>query len=99
MPVLTCAGNSYAARVSASLLQTLGLPELIADSLENYEAMGLKLAREPELLAGIKARLAHNRDALFDSARFTRELERAYQSMWTRRKDGLAPASFDVARD
>jgi len=55
------------------------LPELIAASLETYEAMALQLARDPKALAGIRAKLQRNRDTqpLFDTARFTRNLEAA----------------------
>jgi predicted O-linked N-acetylglucosamine transferase (SPINDLY family) len=73
LPVVTCLGETFAGRVAASLLKAVGLPELITTSLEDYEALALKLAREPLLLASIKAKLARNRDTcpLFDTARFT----------------------------
>ena len=70
LPVLTCRGDAFAGRVAASLLQAVGLPELIVSNLEEYEALALKLARDPALLAEIKAKLARNRDTypLFDTA-------------------------------
>ncbi|MBI2236287.1 MAG: tetratricopeptide repeat protein [Magnetospirillum sp.] len=84
LPVLTLAGNTFASRVAGSLLHAVGLPELITTSLADYEALALRLATEPGLLDGFKRRLAAGRDTapLFDSARFTRNLEAAYRQMW-----------------
>jgi len=84
LPVLTTPGSTFAGRVAASLLNATGLPELIAASLETYEAMALQLARDPKALAGIRAKLQRNRDthALFDTARFTRNLEAAYARLY-----------------
>src|SRR5205823_14232747 len=61
LPVLTCLGETFAGRVAASQLKAVGLPDLIATSLEDYEALALKLAREPEFLALVKGKLARNR--------------------------------------
>ena len=84
LPVLTCAGRSLAARVAGSLLQAVGLPELVTHDLAEYEALALKLAREPGLLAGLRERLARNRlsTPLFDCERYARHLEAAYEEMW-----------------
>lgn len=84
LPVVTYMGQAFPARVAASLLHTVGLPELVTHSLEDYEALALKLATQPELLAGIKARLAANRlsTPLFDTAGFCRNLEAIYTAMW-----------------
>ena len=86
LPVLTCKGTSFAGRVAASLLHAAGLPELITQSLDAYEALAMRLASEPTMLAGLRHRLAENRDThpLFDTARFTRHLEAAYLQMWER---------------
>ncbi len=75
LPLITCIGSTFAGRVGASVLKAVGLPELITTSLADYEALALKLAREPTTLAGIKARLASQRltAPLFDTARFTRQ--------------------------
>jgi predicted O-linked N-acetylglucosamine transferase (SPINDLY family) len=98
LPVLTCAGRTYASRVAGSLLHAVGLPELITDSLEAYEALALKLARDAALLASFRQRLARDRDTcpLFDTTRFTRHLEAAYTAMWERQQRGEAPESFAV---
>jgi predicted O-linked N-acetylglucosamine transferase (SPINDLY family) len=98
LPVLTCIGTTFAGRVGASLLSAIALPELITDSLSAYEARALSLAQEPSGLAAVKAKLLKNRDTtpLFDTGRFTRNLEAAYISMLERQERGEAPASFAV---
>jgi predicted O-linked N-acetylglucosamine transferase (SPINDLY family) len=98
LPVLTCSGSAFAGRVAASLLHGAGLSELVTASLEDYEALALKLAREPGLLASIKAKLDHNRDscALFDTGRFTRHIEAAYATMRQVQRNGMPPMSFAV---
>jgi predicted O-linked N-acetylglucosamine transferase (SPINDLY family) len=82
------------------LLTAVGLTELITTSLEYYEAMALKLAREPPFLASVRAKLARNRDnySLFDTARLTRHIEAAYAAMWDRHQRGEAPKAFAVNR-
>ncbi len=99
LPVLTCAGDTFPARVAASVLHAMGIPELVTSSLAEYEELALALARDRGRLAAIKAKLLRNRDSepLFDTARFTRDLESAYSSMWGRQHAGLPPASFAVA--
>jgi predicted O-linked N-acetylglucosamine transferase (SPINDLY family) len=98
VPLVTCLGSTFAGRVAASLLDAIGLPELITTSLPDYEALALKLARDPALLDAVKAKLARNRDsfALFDTPRFTRYIEDAYRIMWERAERGLPPANFAV---
>jgi protein O-GlcNAc transferase len=100
LPLVTCLGEAFAGRVAASLLKAVGLPELITTSLEEYEALALRLARDPAFLAGIKEKLLRNRDTypLFDTARFTRHLEAAYTTMWQRSQRGEPPAAFAVER-
>jgi protein O-GlcNAc transferase len=99
VPVLTCLGETFAGRVGGGLLNAIGLPELVTTSLANYEAMALDLAREPGRLAALKQKLAANRltTPLFDSARFTRDLEAAFTTMWTRHQSGEPPQGFKVA--
>jgi len=98
VPVVTLTGSSFAGRVGSSLLSAAGLPELIADTPAAYEAIALNLARDPRRLARIKKKLARNREAqpLFDTARYTRNLETAYFMMWRRHQNGDPPASFAV---
>ena len=98
VPIVTRLGEAFAGRVAASLLKAIGLPELITTSLGDYEALALKLAREPSLLASIKAKLACNRDTypLFGTARFTRHIDAAYTTMWQRYQNGAPPQAFAV---
>ena len=99
LPLLTCEGTTFAGRVAASLLQAIGLPELITHAPDAYESLALKLARDPASLCALKAKLARHRDThpLFDTLRFTRNLEAAYATMHERHGHGLPPASFAVA--
>ena len=84
--------------MAASLLNAIGLPELITYTLAEYEALALKLAIEREQLAGIKAKLARNRGIcpLFDTDRFRRHIEAAYATMRERYQRGEPPVSFAV---
>jgi predicted O-linked N-acetylglucosamine transferase (SPINDLY family) len=98
VPVLTCAGSSFASRVAASALTALGMPELITHSLEEYERSALQLVREPERLARLRTRVEQQRLSapLFDTARYTRELEAAYRSMHQRALNAEPAAAFEV---
>jgi predicted O-linked N-acetylglucosamine transferase (SPINDLY family) len=99
VPIVTVLGPSFANRVAASLVTAGGAPELIAPSLEAYEALALALARDPARLAALKAKLAASRATapLFDAERFRRHIERAYETMWEIARAGEAPRPFDVA--
>lgn len=98
VPVLTCIGKSMAARVGASVLQAAGLPELAVSSLADYEATALALAKRPEWLSALRAKLeaARKQCALFDLKRYCHHIEAAYLEMYKRYRDGLAPASFAI---
>src|SRR5262249_55188131 len=99
LPVLTCEGSTLVGRVAASLLSAVGLPELVTANHDDYEALALKLARDSDLLAAIKAKLAGNRSAypLFNTTGFTRNIEAVYRTMWEASQRGEPPKSFDVA--
>jgi len=98
LPVLTCMGNAFHGRVAASLLHAVGLPELVTTTLSEYESLALALALDPARLAAIKAKLERNRlsEPLFDTARFTSDLERAYVTMWERQDSGRPPEGFSI---
>ena len=85
-------------RVAASLLQAVGLPELITHSLEEYQAQAIHLATTPAELRSLRTKLAYNRTRmpLFDTSRFTRHLEEAYRLMWDRHARGLPPTLLRV---
>jgi len=98
LPVLTCAGNSFAGRVAASLLQAIELPELITTSAADYAEVAVSLATNPALLAGIRQKLAANRltTRLFDTPRFTRHLEDAFTQIYERHRAGLPPEHIQI---
>lgn len=98
LPVLTLKGHSFAARVSQSLLQAIGLPELVAEDDEDFCRRAIELAGDPGRLALLRQRLDDNRltAPLFDSERFARHLESAYGLMIERARAGLAPQLIDV---
>jgi predicted O-linked N-acetylglucosamine transferase (SPINDLY family) len=93
LPVLTRIGEAFPGRVAASLLRTMGLPELITTSAEQYEQSAIELAAAPQRLAKLRAKLADKRlsSPLFDMSRFTRQLEAAYAAMQERQLAGLPP--------
>jgi len=99
VPLLTCPGTTFASRVAGSLLGAVGLPELIAGSLAEYEQLALQLAHDPERLSALRQKLGRNRDRfpLFDTDRFTRRMEAAYAIMWERTQRGEPPQGFAVA--
>ncbi|MES2151896.1 MAG: tetratricopeptide repeat protein [Pseudomonadota bacterium] len=92
LPVVTYMGNSFPSRVAGSLLNAIGMSELATHSLADYEALVLKLARDPELLADVKARIRANKGthALFDTERFCLNLEAVYTAMWRKTELGGA---------
>lgn len=98
LPVLTCVGSTFAGRVAESLAHAAGLSALVTHSLGDYEALALKLATTPTLLASMRAELERQRShcPLFDTDRFRRHLESAFITMRARAERGEAPVSFDV---
>jgi predicted O-linked N-acetylglucosamine transferase (SPINDLY family) len=98
VPIITCPGAAFAGRVTTSMLLSLGLPELIAPSLGEYEALALKLAEDPEERTRLRDRLAAQLKIrpLFDTALYCRHLETAYETMWRRSQAGEAPNGFAV---
>lgn len=99
LPVLTKLGEGFAARVAASLLTAIGLPELITEREEAYEALALALATDPNELAKIKSKLEANRltQPLFDSEMYTRHLETGYQMAYDQYFNGHTPDTIIVA--
>ncbi|MGH8294094.1 MAG: tetratricopeptide repeat protein [Steroidobacteraceae bacterium] len=98
LPLLTCPGRAFAARVAASLLTAVGLPELIAPDPPAYERLAIDLAIRPERLAGLRQRLATRGpgSALFDTRTFTRNLETLYERMYLRSQAGLPPDHLEL---
>lgn len=93
LPVVTCMGNGFHARVAGSLVHTAGLAELVTHSLDDYEALALALAAQPERVSRLKARLREGRTGspLFDTRAYCRNLESLYIAMWRKYQLGNAP--------
>ena len=87
VPLLTCRGTAFPGRVAASLLNAIGLAELIAENLADYESLAVTLAGDADRLASLRQKLAANRGTtpLFDTARYCRHVEAAYTPSWWRR--------------
>ncbi len=98
-PLITCMGETFASRVAGSLLQAVGLSELITNSFAEYETLALRLASEPMHLRAMKHRLLENRAfaPLFDAPKTVRNLERAYLQMLMQWITGNPAISFDVS--
>jgi predicted O-linked N-acetylglucosamine transferase (SPINDLY family) len=98
LPVLTQLGQAFAGRVAASLLNAVGLPEMITRDAAAYEALAIAIGRDAARAAALKAKLAAAIPTapLFNTPRFTRHLEGAYRMMWQRHAAGLVPEGFAV---
>ena len=98
VPVVTLRGGHFASRVSASLLNAIGLSELIVDDLDAFERLGVRLATQPDELRKIKDNLMRNRlkEPLFDTPRFVKNLENGYREMWQTFREGRAPKQIEV---
>jgi predicted O-linked N-acetylglucosamine transferase (SPINDLY family) len=99
LPVLTLTGNAFAGRVATSLLQAMGMSDLVTDTARDYEQRAVDLATVPGALAAIKRKVEANRhsSALFDSTAFARHLEAACSIMHDRYRLGLAPDHIEIA--
>ncbi|NNM52660.1 MAG: hypothetical protein HKM02_10640 [Pseudomonadales bacterium] len=95
-PVLTCVGDTFAGRMSASLLHALACQELICDSMQDYVSRAITWVSNPEGLRQWRTRLLSTpeRDKVFSTARRTRELEQAFEHMLNRARQGLEPDHF-----
>jgi len=98
LPVLTCMGKSFAARVAGSLLLTVGLPELITHTQAEFESKAIEYAKDPVALQKMKLKLLENlpTSPLFNAQLFTRHIEQAYRLMHVRQQSGLPPEHFAV---
>lgn len=98
LPIVTCAGRTFAARVAASLLHAVGVTELVADSLGRYEVLARGLAYDSVQREEVRMKIAAQccSAPLFDPDRFRRHLELAYETMWMRWRRGEPPETFAV---
>ena len=93
LPMVTYLGQSYQARMGASIVNALNLPELITNTPEEYESLAIELATNPDKLKAIKDKLASNLSTapLFDTKLFTKNIEAAYTTIFERHHQGLGP--------
>ena len=98
LPMITLKGKSYQARMGASIVNALNLPELITSTPEEYESLAIELATNPEKLHAIKAKLNDNLSTapLYDTKLFTKNLESAYTQMYDRHHQGEEPEHIYV---
>jgi protein O-GlcNAc transferase len=91
-------GKNFVGRVAASLLNAVGLPELVTRNLDEYEALALKLASDPVLIALVRQKLDGNRKTypLFNTDRLRRHIESAYMTMWDIAQRGEPPRGFAI---
>jgi predicted O-linked N-acetylglucosamine transferase (SPINDLY family) len=96
VPMVTCSGDTFASRVAGSLLQAVGLPELITHDLVQYEALATALSTDPATLTALRHKLADLRSnaALFDVSAYTLNLEALFTQMWQRHQAGLPPQAL-----
>lgn len=98
LPVLTLRGQTFASRVASSLLRTIGLEDLVTDSVQAYEAAALALSADPQRLRGLRERLGRNRSAspLFKPKAYARHMEAALAAMWERHRSNLPPEHITI---
>ncbi len=96
-PILTMIGKTFPARVCASILRTVGLPELITTSLQEYEDLAVRVGLDPDMAENLKQKVRATRTSpLFDTPMFTRQLEWSYERMWDNYVEGRPAARIDV---
>jgi predicted O-linked N-acetylglucosamine transferase (SPINDLY family) len=91
LPVLTCSGSSFASRVAGSLLTACGMSEMIVESMTDYENLAVDIALDPQRAGWLKKKAQSSTPSspLFDSERFTRHIERAFEIVASRSQQGL----------
>jgi len=101
VPVVTWSGATFASRVAGGLLAAVGLAELATGSLAEYEALALRLLRDPAARGALRGRLGAARETsrLFDPGRFLPALEGLYAAMWARHAAGRGPDTLDPGGD
>ena len=100
-PVLTLCGNSFASRMGASLLNNIGLDELITTSIENYTSKAIYLASHTSVLDALRGKLLEDikSSPLFDTQRYARNFEKGLEMAVLRSRSGLAPDNIVVPKD
>lgn len=100
LPILTVPGDGFFNRISSSLLKSVGLAELVMPDIKAYKDMAIELGHHPEKIASLKQKLAENKKSypLFNTKLQTKNIEKAYDMMWKRYREGLPAETFNVER-
>jgi predicted O-linked N-acetylglucosamine transferase (SPINDLY family) len=98
LPVLTLIGNSFQSRIGASLLYSVGISELIAKNLKEYEDLAVELATNKEKIFSIKEKLKNNvmKESQLNAKLFTQNLEKAYAEMFNNYSKGILPQDIII---
>jgi predicted O-linked N-acetylglucosamine transferase (SPINDLY family) len=96
LPLLTCQGRSFSSRIASSILQAIGLPELITSSLVEYEKKAIELGNNPSIVKEIKNKINYskNKSLLFDTVKFTLSIEKAYIKLKNHFHEGKKPENI-----
>jgi predicted O-linked N-acetylglucosamine transferase (SPINDLY family) len=99
LPILTCTGETFSGRVATSLLNSIGLSELVTTTLEDYERRAVDMALNRQKWAMLNERLYKSRFTapLFNTELFTRHLETGYGAIFDRYRVGLSPDHIYIA--
>lgn len=98
VPYITVLGNNYQSRMAAGIINAAGLPELITNNLEEYKELALRLAKNPEQLKKLRAKVWDNRNssALFNTEKYVGNLEKAYHEIWQNYLQGNNPRKIII---
>jgi predicted O-linked N-acetylglucosamine transferase (SPINDLY family) len=98
LPVITLIGDSFPSRVAASLLNSMGMPDLITETQVEYESLAIEIANDPSKLSSLKLRLRENRytHPLFNTPLITSNIENAYLQMFNLNQSGLSPRDIYI---
>lgn len=81
IPLLTVQGATFPARVSASLLNHIGLAECVCADWAHLEIQAISLANDPTALQALKTKVKKQAKVLFDPLSFCRQLEQVYRTL------------------
>lgn len=100
VPIVTLIGDTFASRVGASLLNSVGVPELVAQDESDYVLKVLNLAADIALRNEVREKLlaAREQAPLFDSKRFAKDFEDLLLRMLDKRANGLMPDHLSAQR-
>lgn len=98
LPVLTRSGKTFSSRMAGSILKAIAIPELITYTIADYEDLAVELATNGTKLDSIRKKISANKIStpLFNSPQTAKNIEKAYQMMYTRYLDGKSPENIDL---